>query len=235
MHDAKKSLTIRHLGPSGHHHTTLLGYIFATKAHISNWKKTWWTYSRPTSGWDLLASLGHSSKFQWISSLGSVTAWHSSSGCQPNFVALNRGRHLCSAGRTSRWALAHILVIIAFRVSSRPWEMYCSHSRFLSVCLSLWLSVRGRMPTLLHGPGLTWRSGRGCLLVVHCWADLQSVHGCVAMATLWKCMAEPTACSATHYACQRRLPSPAIKLTCLLRAPFHFVHTAGCCNANAKC
>jgi len=30
-----------------------------------------------------------------------------SSGRQPNFAALNRGRHLCSAGRPSRWALAH--------------------------------------------------------------------------------------------------------------------------------
>ena len=34
----------------------------------------------------------------------------SSSGRQLNFAALNRGRHLCSAGRPSRWALAHILV-----------------------------------------------------------------------------------------------------------------------------
>ena len=41
-----------------------------------------------------------------------VTARHSSSGRQPNFTALNRGRHLYSAGRPSRWALAHILVII---------------------------------------------------------------------------------------------------------------------------
>jgi len=32
----------------------------------------------------------------------------SSSGHQPNLVALNRGRHLYSAGRPSRWALAHI-------------------------------------------------------------------------------------------------------------------------------
>jgi len=35
-----------------------------------------------------------------------------SSGHQPNFAALNRGRHLYSAGRPSRWALAHILVTI---------------------------------------------------------------------------------------------------------------------------
>jgi len=27
---------------------------------------------------------------------------------QPNFAALNRGRHVYSAGRPSRWALAHI-------------------------------------------------------------------------------------------------------------------------------
>jgi len=31
-----------------------------------------------------------------------------SSGRQPNFAALNRGRHLYSAGRPSPWALAHI-------------------------------------------------------------------------------------------------------------------------------
>ena len=43
---------------------------------------------------------------------GSVTARHSSSGRQPNFVALNRGRHLCSAGWPSRLALGHILVCL---------------------------------------------------------------------------------------------------------------------------
>ena len=35
----------------------------------------------------------------------------SSSGRQPNFAALNRGRHLYLAGRPSGWALAHILVV----------------------------------------------------------------------------------------------------------------------------
>jgi len=33
-----------------------------------------------------------------------------SSGRQPIFAALNRGRHLCLSGRPSLWALAHILV-----------------------------------------------------------------------------------------------------------------------------
>jgi len=65
---------------------------------------------RPANGWDPLASFGQPCKFQRLSHVGSVTAWHSSSGRHPNFVALNRGRYLYLAGRPSRWALAHILV-----------------------------------------------------------------------------------------------------------------------------
>jgi len=55
-----------------------------------------------------------------LSYIGSVTAeqnrtaWHSCSGRQPNFVALTRGCHLYSAGRPSRRALAHILVVFSF-------------------------------------------------------------------------------------------------------------------------
>jgi len=106
--------------PSGHHRTTLSGYIFATEARrpIDNRKKivkqqylphmsSQYGELRPTSDWDLLASLGHPSKFQQVSRLGSVTARHSSSGSQPECATLNRGRHLHSAGRPSRWALAH--------------------------------------------------------------------------------------------------------------------------------
>ena len=96
--------------PSGHGRTTLSGYIFAAKARIDNCKKSvqqqylshmfsQYGELRPTSGWDLLASLGHPRKIQRVSRLGSITARHSSSGRQPNFAALNRGRHLLSAGR----------------------------------------------------------------------------------------------------------------------------------------
>jgi len=46
--------------------------------------------------------------------IGRITAWHSSSGRQPNFAALNRGRHLYSAGWPSRWALAHIASFVSF-------------------------------------------------------------------------------------------------------------------------
>jgi len=115
--------------PSGHHRTTLLGYIFATKAHIDNRKKRvkqqylphmspQYGELRPTSGWDMLASLGNPSKSQRVSRLGNVTARHSSSGRQPNFAALSRRRRLYSAGRPSRWALAHIIVSNALAFAS---------------------------------------------------------------------------------------------------------------------
>ena len=55
----------------------------------------------------------------------------SSSGCQLNFAALNRGRQLCSAGRPSGWALAHILV----SVETGCWLL------FFTVAMCLWLAL----------------------------------------------------------------------------------------------
>ena len=77
----------RQKSPSGHHRTTLSGYIFATKARIDNRKKLaeqqyvlhmspQYGELRPTSGWDRLTSLGYPYKFQLVSRLGSVTARH---------------------------------------------------------------------------------------------------------------------------------------------------------------
>ena len=117
IQDAKS----RQKSPSEHHRTTLSGYIFARHVSTIGKKLVKQQYVlqisprygelRPNSGWDLLlASLRHPWKFQRVSRLGSVTARHCSSGRQPNFAALNRGCHLYSAGRPSRWALAHILV-----------------------------------------------------------------------------------------------------------------------------
>ena len=68
------------------------------------------TYPHNMVNFGLLTSMGHPCKFQRLSRLGSVTARYFSSGRQPNFAALNRRRHLYSAGRPSRWALAHIQV-----------------------------------------------------------------------------------------------------------------------------
>ena len=63
--------------PSGHHSTTLSGYIFANKAHID--------------------------KFQRVSRLGSVTARQSSSQHQPNFAALNRATITLGTGPHSSY------------------------------------------------------------------------------------------------------------------------------------
>jgi len=80
----------------------------------------------------------------------------SSSGHQPDFVALNRGRYLCSAGQPSRWALAHIssyLFVCVYVCMYLIWSLHvlvatlslplprricncCRTSVCLSVCLS---------------------------------------------------------------------------------------------------
>ena len=105
---------------SGHHRTTLSGHIFATKARINNRKNLLNSNASPTCPHNMvnfgpLAAetcwrvWGTPGTFQRVSRLGRLnTAWHFSSGRQPNFAALNRGRHLYSAGRPSGWALAHI-------------------------------------------------------------------------------------------------------------------------------
>jgi len=65
----------------------------------------------------------------------------------------------------------NLTYLVTFRVSRRRREMYCGHPR-LCVCLSA--------AACLHyctDPDVTWGSDRGCPLVVHDWADLQSGHG----------------------------------------------------------
>ena len=66
--------------------------------------------------------------------------------------------------------LAFLYTLVTFCVSCRRRKMYCGHAR-LSVCLSA--AVR---PHYCTDPDVTWGRGRGCPLVVHYWADLQSVH-----------------------------------------------------------
>jgi len=96
---------------------------------------------RLTSGWDRFGSLEHPSYFQRLPRLGSITARQSSSEHQANFAALNRGRHLCLAGRPSRWALAHISrFILLFVTQTNSWLMMslfrCStHSRLMTIHL----------------------------------------------------------------------------------------------------
>ena len=91
-------------------HVSTIGKKFLKRQYRPNTSSQYGEL-RPTNGWDRFGNLGHPSKFQRVSHLGSVTARHSSSGRQPNFAALNRRRHLYSAWRPWCWALAHILVL----------------------------------------------------------------------------------------------------------------------------
>ena len=108
--------------PSAHHHTTFSGSIFATKARIDNRKKKLlnsnisfptcphntvnfgplpaeigslvWGTPANFNGFRVLAALLHGTLVVGVSQT----------------AVLNRGCHLYSAERPSRWALAHILV-----------------------------------------------------------------------------------------------------------------------------
>ena len=126
-------------------------------------------------------------------------------------------------------------------MSRRPREVYCGHAR-LCVCLSVYLSAAA----CLHyctDPNVTRRSGRGCPLVVHYWADLQSVHGLRCYGNTRNAWQSPAAIRPAHrtpHALRMPAKTPLTSDNIdaparLLRAPFHMVHTAGCCNANAKC
>jgi len=116
----KKSPKIRHLGTIAQlcraislqlRHVSTIGKKLLN-SNISPTCRSQYGELRPTNGWDRFGCFGHRSKFQRVSRLGIVTTRHSIIGRQPNFAALRRGRHLYSARRPSRLALAHILVKI---------------------------------------------------------------------------------------------------------------------------
>ena len=110
----------RQRAPSRHHSTTVSGYIFATKACIDNRKKNLLSSNiSPTCPHNMMnfgplaadiVSLvwGTPGNFHWFRVLAALLYGTLVVGVSKT-AALNRGRHLCSAGRPSRWALAHIL------------------------------------------------------------------------------------------------------------------------------
>jgi len=109
---------------SGHHRTSLSSYIFATDACIdTQWQKkllnsnTALRCRHNTVNFGLTAEIcwrvwGTPAYFNGFRVLAALLHGTLCSGRQPNFAALNRGRHLYSAGRPSRWALAHIVVFL---------------------------------------------------------------------------------------------------------------------------
>ena len=115
MQDPKKSPK----SPSVHHRTTLSGHIFATKACIDNRKKNLLssnispTYPHnmvnfgPIAAEIVLLVWGTPANFNGFGVLAALLHGTLVVGVSQS-AALNRGRHLYSAGRPSRWALAHI-------------------------------------------------------------------------------------------------------------------------------
>jgi len=68
------------------------------------------------------------------------------------------------------------------------------------VCLSVWLFLAA-CPHYCTGPDVTWGNGRGCLLVVQYWADLQLVH-----EFCWYDSIAPNAKCQRVLACTRSVP-----------------------------
>jgi len=96
--------------PSGHHPTTLSGYIFATKAHIDNRKNLSSNNISSTGPYNMVnfgVQAAEIISLVW-GTPANFNGFRASIGRQTNFAALNRRRHLYSAGRPPRWALAHI-------------------------------------------------------------------------------------------------------------------------------
>jgi len=135
--------------PSGHHPTTLSGYIFTTKACIDNRKKNLLSSNisymspqygelRPTSDWERFVSLGSPGNFNGFRVLAPLLHGTLVVGVSQT-AALNRGRHLYSAGRLSRWALAHIssyFTILVVYIAE--WHKTLSHS--IAECF-FWLVI----------------------------------------------------------------------------------------------
>jgi len=138
--------------PSAHHRTTLSGYIFATKARIDNWKKNLLSSSiSPTCPYNMvnfgllvteIVSLVWGTKLIpiWFRVLAALLHSHT--------AALNRRRHLYSAGRPSRWALAHISSCLSS--DAEQTSVISCHRRMtmlgitrLGQSISRWLRVRG--------------------------------------------------------------------------------------------
>ena len=103
--------------------------------------------------------------------------WSPCSNCDTRGYRKRTG--LCVVEVCSCAPLVSFLCLITFCMSRRRRKMYCGHARLyvcVSVCPCVCLSAAVR-PHYCTDPDVTWGRGRGCPLVVHCWADLQSVHG----------------------------------------------------------
>ena len=120
----------RQKSPSGHHRTNSSDYLRNYGTYRQSEKNLLSSNTSSTCPYNVvnfgalaaeILSLvwGTPANFNGFRVLAALLHTASSSGRQPKFAALNRGRHLCSSGRPSRWALAHILVMcITYRMTN---------------------------------------------------------------------------------------------------------------------
>ena len=122
----KKVAKNRHLGTIAQHcpaislqlrHLSTIGKKLVKQKYL-HYMSPQYCELRPTSGWDRLVSLGYPStpaNFNGFRVLAALLHGTLVVGVGQT-AALNRGRHLYSAGRPSRWALAHISSLCSFCV-----------------------------------------------------------------------------------------------------------------------
>jgi len=163
--------------PSAHHRTTLSGYMLATEARIDNLKKNLLNsnisptcpYNMVNFGlvtaeicWRVWGTPANFNRFRFLAALlhGTLVM-----GVRQT-AALNRGRHLYSARRPSRWALAHILLILVVTVLTvvgLGWRHSCH-------CWEddVWPATAWTWTSNIWWPTQEWRAQKVYMLITLC-------------------------------------------------------------------
>jgi len=186
---------------SEHHRTTVSGYIVATKACVDSRKKLvkqqyllhmhpQYGELRPTGGWDLLVSLGHSSKFQPVSHLSFATAPTSLTGDQPNFarclaISWTGTLHTHFRGCCPLTEFCQLQNSLRVQVLLSPiLAVWLYGTRAVAVSQTLWRGTRNgitelsqRVPPIFGCAAIMLGIGPqiGCLLYFYSWCG-PSVH-----------------------------------------------------------
>ena len=132
--------------PSVQHRTTLSGYIFATKAHIDNRKKTSSTCPPnmanvgPLTAEIRFTNLGHPSTFQWVVHLGSIAARHSFDTHEWIWIFLGVNvTHEVSNQKTLYYATSNNLCFCTTCQNEETWKW---HFRSIGLCYTNIAPVR---------------------------------------------------------------------------------------------
>jgi len=139
---------------------------------------------RPTSGWDRFVSWGTPGNLNGFRVLAALLHGTLVVGVSQT-AALNRGRHICLAGRPSRWALAHIssyiqfcqrhheVLLLQFAVSALTllvgWQEEHPVCKKLSDEVLAWLSVWSKVQVIC-----IWSSWCHCHPVISCFIKIQN-------------------------------------------------------------